>query len=50
MKQSDDLVANMELTQRNVKEIASSIVSVKDAIENQSAGVQESNASVEQIM
>ncbi len=50
VKQSDDLVANMELTQRNVKEIASSIVSVKDAIENQSAGVQESNASVEQIM
>lgn len=50
MKQTDDLVANMELTQRNVKSIASSIVSVKEAIENQSAGVHESNASAEQIM
>ena len=50
VKQSDDLVANMELTQRNVKNIAGSVESIKGAIENQSAGVQESNASVEQIM
>lgn len=50
MKQTDDLAANMEVTQRNVKNIASSIVSVKDAIENQSAGVHDSNVSAEQIM
>ena len=50
VKQSDDLVANMELTQKNVKNIAGSVESIKGAIENQSAGVQESNASVEQIM
>jgi methyl-accepting chemotaxis protein len=50
VKQSDDLVANMEVTQRNVRSIASSIGAIKGAIENQSAGVQESNASVEQIM
>ena len=50
VKQSDDLVSNMNLTQKNVKDILSAIESVKAEMENQSAGVQESNASVEQIM
>ncbi len=48
--QSDDLVHNMDLTKDNVANIVESISSVKQEIENQSAGVEESNSSIEQIM
>ena len=48
--QSDDLVHNMDLTKDNVANIVESLSSVKQEIENQSAGVEESNSSIEQIM
>ena len=48
--QSDDLVHNMDLTKDNVANIVESIASIKQEIENQSAGVEESNSSIEQIM
>ncbi len=48
--QSDDLVHNMDLTKDNVANIVESISSIKQEIENQSAGVEESNSSIEQIM
>ena len=48
--QSDDLVHNMDLTKDNIANIVESISSVKQEIENQSAGVEESNSSIEQIM
>ena len=48
--QSDDLVHNMDLTKDNVLNIVNAISSVKHDIENQSAGVEESNSSIEQIM
>ncbi len=48
--QSDDLVHNMDLTKDNVANIVESIQSIKQEIENQSAGVEESNSSIEQIM
>ena len=48
--QSDDLVHNMDLTKDNVANIVESLSSMKQEIENQSAGVEESNSSIEQIM
>ena len=48
--QSDDLVHNMDLTKDNVANIVESLQSIKQEIENQSAGVEESNSSIEQIM
>ena len=48
--QSDDLVHNMDLTKDNVASIVESLSSIKQEIENQSAGVEESNSSIEQIM
>lgn len=48
--QSDDLVHNMDLTKDNVANIVESLKSIKQEIENQSAGVEESNSSIEQIM
>ena len=48
--QSDDLVHNMDLTKDNVANIVESLNSMKGEIENQSAGVEESNSSIEQIM
>ena len=50
VKQSDDLVSNMDITKDNVNNIATAIDSVQSEIQNQSAGVEESNASIEQIM
>ncbi len=47
---SDDLVSNMDTTKNNVTNITESIQKIKNEIENQSAGVQESNSSIEQIM
>ena len=48
--QSDDLVHNMDLTKDNVASIVESLSSISQEIENQSAGVEESNSSIEQIM
>ena len=48
--QSDDLVHNMDLTKDNVASIVESLTSISQEIENQSAGVEESNSSIEQIM
>ncbi len=48
--QSDDLVHNMDLTKDNVGSIVESLSTMKEEIENQSAGVEESNSSIEQIM
>ena len=48
--QSDDLVHNMDLTKENVASIVESISSINKEIENQSAGVEESNSAIEQIM
>ena len=48
--QSDDLVHNMDLTKENVGSIVESLSTMKEEIENQSAGVEESNSSIEQIM
>ena len=50
VSQSDDLVHNMDLTKDNVANIVESLSSIKQEIENQSAGVEESNSSIEQIM
>ena len=49
-QQSNDLVSNMDVTKDNVSNIASAIESVQNEMQNQSAGVEESNASAEQIM
>ena len=48
--ESDDLVSNMDSTRNNVASITESLQSIKAEIENQSAGVAESNSSIEQIM
>ena len=48
--QSDDLVHNMDLTKNNITSIVESLNSIKHEIENQSAGVEESNSAIEQIM
>ena len=50
VRQSNDLVSNMDVTKDNVNNIATAIDSVQSEIQNQSAGVEESNASIEQIM
>ena len=48
--ESDDLVSNMNSTRNNVTSITDALQTIKSEIENQSAGVAESNASIEQIM
>ena len=48
--QSDDLVHNMDITKDNVTSIVESLSSIRQEIENQSAGVEESNSAIEQIM
>lgn len=50
VRQSDDLVANMDTTRDNILNITEALSSVKNEMENQSAGVQETNSSIEQIM
>lgn len=50
VRQSDDLVANMDTTKTHVQNINLSLEEIKSQIENQSAGVEESNSSIEQIM
>ena len=50
VKQSDDMVKNMDYTKENVGSITEAIGSIKAEIENQVAGVEESNSAVEQIM
>ncbi len=50
VKQSNDLVANMNLTKENVSKITGAIDEVQGEMQNQAAGVQESTASAEQIM
>ena len=50
VKQSDDMVKNMDYTKENVGSITEAIGSIKSEIENQVAGVEESNSAVEQIM
>ncbi len=50
VKQSDDMVKNMDYTKENVGSITEAISSIKAEIENQVAGVEESNSAVEQIM
>lgn len=50
VRQSDDLVANMDTTKNNVTSITTAISNVKQEMENQIAGIHESNASIEQIM
>lgn len=50
VSQSDDLVANMDTTKGHILNINSSLDAVRNEIQNQSAGVEESNSSIEQIM
>ncbi|MCR4631743.1 MAG: methyl-accepting chemotaxis protein [Treponema sp.] len=50
VRQSDDMVKNMDYTKENVGSITEAIGSIKAEIENQVAGVEESNSAVEQIM
>ncbi len=50
VKQSDDLVANMNVTKDNISNITSAISTIQEDITNQSAGVEESSAAAEQIM
>ena len=50
VKQSDDMVKNMDYTKENVGSITEAISSIKSEIESQASGVQESNSAVEQIM
>lgn len=50
VKQSDDLVANMDMTKANVTNITEAIEKVRKEMEAQAAGVQESSTSAEQIM
>lgn len=50
VRQSNDLVSNMNFTKENVFKITNAISIVKDDMQDQSAGVQESNASAEQIV
>lgn len=49
-KQSDDLVANMNVTKNNISNITQAISSIQEDIKNQSDGVEESATSAEQIM
>lgn len=50
VRQSNDLVSNMNFTKENVSKITNAISTVKDEMQSQASGVQESNASAEQIM
>ena len=50
VKQSDDMVRNMDFTKNNVGSITEAIGSIKSEIEVQVSGVQQSNTAVEQIM
>ena len=48
--QSDDLVANMDVTKQNVDSISSAITLMKENLDNQANGVAEAGTSAEQIM
>ena len=50
VKQSEDMVKNMDYTKENVGSITEAIGSIKAEIEHQASGVRESNTAVEQIM
>ncbi|MDY5122750.1 MAG: methyl-accepting chemotaxis protein [Treponema sp.] len=50
VRQSDDMVANMNHTKSNVANITSAIDEIQFEIKNQAAGVEESNASINHIM
>jgi len=50
VRQSDDLIANMALTKRNVGNITGALSNVKDEIEDQAVVVANSNNSIAQIM
>lgn len=50
VKQSDDLVANMDVTKDNITKITSAISSIQEDITKQTIGVEESSTSAEQIM
>ncbi len=50
VKQSNDLVANMDVTQQNISNITQAINSIQEDIANQTTGVEESATSAEQIM
>ena len=50
VKQSDDMIKNMNYTKENVGSITEAIGSIKSEMESQASGVQESNSAVEQIM
>nr|MCR5189303.1 hypothetical protein [Treponema sp.] len=50
VKQSDDLVANMDVTKQNISNITQAISTIQEDISSQSAGVEESATSAEQIM
>lgn len=50
VKQSDDLVANMDTTKGHILNINSSLDAVQNEMQNQSSGVEQSNSSIEQIM
>lgn len=49
-KQSDDLASNMDMTRNNVSNISEAISNIKEKMEQQNSGVDESSASTEQIM
>jgi len=50
VKQADDLVSNMTVTKNNVINISGALDNIKGEMQNQSAGVEESNSSIEQIL
>lgn len=50
VKQAEDLVANMEVTNNNVVNITGALDNIKGEMQNQSAGLEESNSSIEQII
>ena len=50
VRQSDDLVSNMNVTRQNIDNITTAIASVQGDINEQATGVEESSASAEQIM
>ncbi len=50
VRQADDLVSNMAVTKNNVSNISSALENIKGEMQNQSAGVEESNSSIEQII
>jgi len=49
-KNSDDLVSNMNMTKKSVDKITDALSNVKNEMQNQSAGVEESTSTIEQII